>query len=198
MEERGIDLVERWRQGDDEAADLLFSRYFERMMRVIGHQLAPSVGARVDPEDVAQSVFRTVFRRMQQGEFKFRNDSDLWKLLVTITLNKARSTNVRHRAARRDVTREQHLGELPLDEGLMQRLQDQPSISAVIAFKETLALVLGKLTDDERTMIELRLEGYSQEEIASKLGMSSRNVRRKMDVIRGKVADLLQPPEENQ
>ena len=61
----------------------------------------PQLAGRVDGEDVVQSVFRTFFRRTADGEFRLDGSAQLWRLLVRITLRKARATGRVTRPTRR-------------------------------------------------------------------------------------------------
>ena len=65
----------------------------------------PGLASRVDPEDIVQSVFRSFFQRAITDAYSVPAGQDLWKLLLTIALNKVRSQGVYHRAAKRDVLR---------------------------------------------------------------------------------------------
>lgn len=58
------------------------------------HRLARSI----DADDVVQSVFRTFFRRSARGDFQIDNSTDLWKLLVRITISKARQRAISYSA----------------------------------------------------------------------------------------------------
>ena len=52
-------------------------------------------------------MFRSFCLRQQRGEFDLAGRDELWKLLVTITLRKARNAANAHRRKKRDVAREQ-------------------------------------------------------------------------------------------
>ena len=54
-----------------------------------------------------QSMFQSFCHRQQRGDYTLGGRDDLWGLLVTITLCKARNVALRHRCQRRDVGREQ-------------------------------------------------------------------------------------------
>ena len=61
-----------------------------------------------------------------------------------------------------------------------------------VAFAEQLERILGRLDDEQRQIIELRLEGCNGEEIADRLNISTRTVRRITNRIREQLAhDLL-------
>jgi RNA polymerase sigma-70 factor (ECF subfamily) len=98
--------VQRWRAGDQDAAGQLFARYARQLTHLAEKLLSTKLASRLDGEDVVQSVFRTFFRRSAQGEFHIDSSAQIWRLLVKITLLKARAKARHHRAARRDVATE--------------------------------------------------------------------------------------------
>ena len=67
-------------------------------------QLPERLRKRFDPEDVVQSVYRSFFRRLQEGEFTFDDSHDVWRLLATMTYCKARNLVKFHQRHRRDVS----------------------------------------------------------------------------------------------
>ncbi len=85
------ELLERIRAGEQDAAFVLYTRYAEPLMRLARGQTAQDLRTRFDPEDVVQSVFRTFFRRISNGEYEVPEGSELWKLLLVMALNKLRS-----------------------------------------------------------------------------------------------------------
>src|SRR5207248_8616660 len=94
------------RRRDPAAADQVFARYARRLVSIAQQHLARRVAARVDGEDVVQSVFRTFFRRAQAGEFRIDSSAQLWQLLVRITVLKARAKGRYHTAGKRDASAE--------------------------------------------------------------------------------------------
>src|SRR6516164_4738609 len=100
------ELVERLRSGDPQAAEELFARYAQRLTHLAEQQLSRKLAARFDGADVVQSVFRTFFRRSARGEFRIDSSTELWRLLVQITLQKTRAYGRQHTAGVRDVTAE--------------------------------------------------------------------------------------------
>src|SRR5438477_10679571 len=96
-------LLRRLRHGQDDGPTLLYRRYAGRLHALAAAQRAPILAARVDPEDIVQSVFRTFFRRAAQGHYDVPEGEEIWKLLLVIALNKIRAVGAFHRAARRDV-----------------------------------------------------------------------------------------------
>ena len=50
-------LLERFRDGDESAAEALFSRYFERLTALARSRLSARLASRTDPEDIVMSVY---------------------------------------------------------------------------------------------------------------------------------------------
>src|SRR3954452_13006529 len=96
-------LLRRFRRGQEDGPTLLYLRYAERLRALAATQMAQGLAARVDSEDIVQSVFRTFFRRAAEGQYDVPEGEEIWKLLLVIALNKVRSVGAFHRAARRDV-----------------------------------------------------------------------------------------------
>ncbi len=197
-QEPEIDLIARVRSGDQDAASELYGRYVSRLLRIVFRQIdSSSVAARLDPEDVVQSAVWSFVRRLREGEFKFDDEEDIWKLLTTVVLNKTRNQIERNLAARRSVNRESRVEDRDLEEQTLRRLQMQPSISDALAFRETLQQLFAKLDTTDATVLQMRLEGYSQQEIADELDLAARTIRRRLVGIRSVVAELLTDGDSN-
>src|SRR5262249_26616266 len=91
----------------DMAARLIWQRYFPDLLDLARKNLDRRVRRRADEEDVVQSMFRSFCARQKRGDFELAGRDDLWRLLVTITIRKARNTTKAHRRERRDIAREQ-------------------------------------------------------------------------------------------
>jgi RNA polymerase sigma-70 factor, ECF subfamily len=176
-------LIDLWRQGDENAARQIVEGYLDRLVILARRHLHQRLAPRIDPEDIVQSVFRTFFSRVKDGQFVFSEQDDLTKLLVRITLNKTLRQVAFHRAAKRNPGLE-----TANDEGHHDRLQGllavEPTPEATVAFIDQLEHLLGQLQPQERQILELRLQGYSNEEIAQKLGIYDRKIRRVIEHVR--------------
>ena len=176
-------LVERCRSGDDAAAAELFNRYVNRLMGVARNRLGERMNARLDPEDVVQSVFRTFFTRLKKDQFEFEANDDLSKLLVRITLHKTLRQIAYHRAARRDPSQETLQGDLSRHD-ILQVMTKDPTPETVVTFVDQLDHFLARLDPDEQQILTLRLQGHSSEEIAKELNTYDRKVRRVLERVR--------------
>ncbi|SRR5579883_486690 len=190
--------VTRWigdlKAGGEAAAQPLWERYFERLVRLARHKLraSPRRAAVEDEEDAALSAFDSFCRGAAGGRFPQLTDrDDLWRLLVVITVRKALHQLERQRAAKRGG--DQVLGQSALigggaheGEAALDRLvgsEPTPEFAALVA--EQYRRLRDALGDDSlRQVLDLRLEGFDREEIAARLGCAVRTVTRKLDVIR--------------
>jgi RNA polymerase sigma-70 factor (ECF subfamily) len=177
-------LVSRWRKGDQDAAKELFDRYASRLVALARRQISHRLASRVDPEDVVQSVFRSFFGRVKEGKFRIEEQDDLGKLLVRITVHKTLRKVEYHRAAKRDPSQEAVQGDYGADE-LLQVLDRDPTPEAIVAFVDQLDHFLNQLRPEERQILELRFQGYTNAEITKKLGIYDRKIRRLIERVRG-------------
>jgi RNA polymerase sigma factor (sigma-70 family) len=158
-------LLARWRDGDQGAAAELFQRYAERLIGLAQRRLSEKMTARVDPEDVVQSVYGSFFAGARNGRFVLQQSGDLWRLLVAITLHKVRRQVRHHTAQKRSIDREQSPGGADPDIPA-ELLAQEPSPDEAVALAEILEAVLRRLKPVHRRMVELRLQGHTIPEIA--------------------------------
>ena len=69
MSEDSVELLDRFRDGDDEAAHELFNRYVDRLVALARTRLSAQMKRRVEPEEVVQSAYRSFFRKAGEGKF---------------------------------------------------------------------------------------------------------------------------------
>ena len=177
-------LADRCRAGDAAAARELFDRYVDRLVAVARRRLSRPISSRVDPEDIVQSVFRTFFGRLRQGQFHLDQQNDLCKLLVRITVNKTLRQIAFQKAAKRDPGQEAH-SEDAEREHVLELLAREPAPEDAVAFLDQLEHFLAQLTAEERRILEMRAQGYSNEDICRDLGIYDRKIRRVLERIRG-------------
>lgn len=174
--------------GDPSIEEEFWKTYAGPLHRVADRQLSQQLKRRVDPEDVVQSACRTFFRRVRQGEFQLQDRSDLWRLLLTITLNKARMQARFHGRACRGMDREQSLAEEPAG-GKGKNFEDA---LAEIDFNDFLESILKHLSEEQQEILQRTLDGQTQDEIAAAVGCSQRTVRRMQTKIRESLQSILQ------
>jgi RNA polymerase sigma factor (sigma-70 family) len=174
------ELVGRLRGGDPRAAEEIFARYAQRLTDLAEQQLSRKLAARLDGADVVQSVFCTFFRRSAAGEFRIDSYAELWRLLVQITLQKARACGRQHTAGVRDVSAEAQGGGAAF---LIEALAREPGPAEAAALVDQIEELLRGLPDFFRDLLQLRLEGYSVCDTAARLGVSRRTVHRRLNLL---------------
>lgn len=173
-----------WQQQGDEAARYLMDHYGERLMALARRRISPRLASRVDPEDILQSVMRTFFGRLKEGCFTIKDPDDLCKLLVRITIHKTLRQISFHRAAKRNPQQETTQSDSS-HEQLLGLSGKEPDPEVAIMFVDQLEHLLNRLGPQERQILEMRLQGYSNEEIAKELNIYDRKIRRVIERIRG-------------
>ena len=184
-------LLERYRAGDDSAAEALFARYFERLTLLARSRLSARLARRTDPEDIVQSVYRSFFVGVREGRYALGRGGDLWRLLAAITRNKVFRQVRHHRADLRSIDLECSLDRL--DEGGLSGPDRDPTPEDALALADELERVFAQLDPFERRVLELRLQGLLLATIAEETGRAERSVRRALSRIRelltGRLAD---------
>src|SRR5262245_56122041 len=191
------DSVTRWIRGVEagapDAAHRLWDHYFERLVLLVRARMAGGVPQRAaDAEDVALSAFATFCRRAAEGQLEPLRDRDnLWALLAKIAVCKAADLARRERRQKRgggEVRGESVWeGEDSATDaaGIEQVLDSEPTPESVVAVAEECRRLLDLLPDPTlRSVAMWKLEGYSNEEIAERLGVVTRTVERKLNAIR--------------
>lgn len=154
----------------------LVARYTRRLLGFARRQLPEHIRRRVDPEDVVQSVYRSFFRRLNDGHFSLEDSHDVWRLLAAMTFHKARNAVKFHERERRDARRERTID--PDDRQLDPAMEMEPGPKEVDWLFEALNTLLSVLTDEQREIVVRRLEGHSIRQISEAVGLSRRTVLR--------------------
>lgn len=171
------DFMRRIRDRDEEAAAQLVAQYEPIIRREVRMRLTdPRLYRLFDSTDVCQSVLRSFFVRAAAGQYDLHQPDDLRKLLVAMAQNKVAS---RARKLRRQVPETHPAGAHPLHQ--MELLLDEhPGPEEVIAWRDLLGQVLHRLSEEERRLADLRVQGRSWPEIAAELGGTSEGRRKQL------------------
>ena len=194
MDEAGQDSVTVWvqslKRGDAEAAEKLWRRYFEGLIRLARARLQGMPRAVADEEDAALSAFDSFFEGAARGRYpKLDDRDDLGRWIVVITERKALDQT--RREQRQKGGDGKILGTPALaDEdgwggGLAGVSSPEPTPEFAAQVADECGRLLGKLRDDGlRRTAQLKMEGYTNEEVAERMGCSLRSVARKLELIR--------------
>ena len=180
-------LLGRSRDGDQEAAALLYARYAGRLTSLVERKCSAPLARCAGVEDIVQSVFGSFFRRVGQGCYDIPDGAELWKLLLVIALNKVRTKATFYHAAKRDALR--------TVSGADAEWWIEVQSSGCASAPEHLELIVGEILEglppQNRLMVKLRLDGCDVAEVARSTGRSRRSVERILQETRLKLKELL-------
>lgn len=166
----------------------LWGRYFKRLQALARAKLGDLPRAVEDEEDIAVSALGSFFVRVRQGQFPDLTDRNgLWPLLAKITARKAINLHKRQTAAKRGGGRQPespHAGDNS-QQAPLEFVDEQITPASLVELSEQCNLLMAELPDEAmRQIAELKLAGYSTQEIAQQLELSPRTVERKTGLIR--------------
>jgi DNA-directed RNA polymerase specialized sigma24 family protein len=173
------------KRGDRAAAEALWDSYIHRLVALARARLGGIARRAADEEDVAISAFDSFYRRAERGQFaKLTDRNDLWQILVLITERKAidlmrregRKSRGQGRVVAFSDVDGQHPGDL-VDRG------PTPEFAAQVV--DELRELVRRLGDDSLRSVALaKMEGYTNRQIAERLGCIEQTVERKLRSIR--------------
>lgn len=181
-----LKLVERVKQGDRAAFDLLVLRYQHKIVKLVMRYVRDPVEAL----DVAQEAFLKAYRAMPA----FRGDSAFYTWIYRIAINTAKNYLVAGR--RRPVDYDLDMQD-PDQYEIHSRLKEGDTPEGLLLSEEIKSAVnkaIENLPDDLRTAIILReLEGMSYEEIAQTMECPVGTVRSRIFRAREAIDKRLKP-----
>jgi DNA-directed RNA polymerase specialized sigma24 family protein len=177
--------------GDEDAARLLWRRYYRELVKLARARLGTTPRRVADEEDVALSVLRCLCEGAARGQFAaLVNRDDLWQLLATVTgrkvIDRQRYLSTPKRGSGRVrgdsvlTGSDDHPGV-----GFDQFRGDAPTPEVLAIAAEEYQRLMHLLDDDRlREIAECKLEGYTNEQIGERLGLTCRSIERKLQRIR--------------
>ena len=182
--ESSIQLLNRWREGDQEAATELFDKYVNRLCALARSRLSNRMQRRVEPEDIVQSAYRSFFRHAED-RYELEKPGDLWRLLAAITVSKVRGQVEFHSAQKRGIYLEQSVkSDGSVIHVSPEAVAEDPSPEEAAAVTEEVTNIIRELDDFGRTVFELSMQNQSIEQIAESVERSQRTIRRTLQNIR--------------
>lgn len=181
--------ISRWlhclKAGDKTATDLLWHRFYPKLVRVANKKLVRNPDPAVGGEDIAQSSLRNVCQGVLDGRYpQLDNRDDFWKLLFVSMANRVCShfrkcSSQKRYAMLRDSSE-------AIDDELMSQLNSQ---EAQAELADLIEYLLGKLdlqdpSGELRQIALLYLDEHSASSIAKTLQRRKTNVLHKIQWIR--------------
>lgn len=180
--------IDQIKQGNDVAAARLWERYFATVQRLARRFTGGAQRRVADEEDVAVSVFDSLFAGAAAKRFDQLSDRhDLWCLLIVITRQKSVDQRRRLDAKKRGGGRVAAASEFtPSSRKFFDDLPAaEPTPDEVAQLDDEFRQLMAGLRDETlRDVARCRMAGSTVQEIATELGMSRRAVERKLQLVR--------------
>ena len=186
-------LLDGLKDGDQDACRIFWEHYGPLLEGVAQNQISQRLQRRVGADDVVQSACRTFFRRMSSGQFELPDSESLWRLMCTITVTKARRAARDQTRQKRGMNQEQYLDATDA-EGASKHAQIESSGETphdAIEVADQLETLLGRLSEEECNVLDLKLQQMTNDEIAEKIGCSERTVRRLVKKIQSQWTQMI-------
>lgn len=191
------DWITRLERHETVAIEKLWHRYYDRLIGLAKLKLRSFIRRVADEEDVVQDTLNSFLMSNSNGNYAHvRDRNDLWKLLVTILDNKAKD-QVKHECRQKRGSgrvRGNSLlgrpGESSPASGFdnLEHTGMDPETNAIML--ERVDCLLARLDDPSlRQVALLKLDGYTNDEIAESLQRTTRAIERKLQKIRALWAD---------
>jgi RNA polymerase sigma factor (sigma-70 family) len=181
-------------EGDERVVAEFWDLYGARLQRLADKHLAARLQRRLGPEDIVQSACRTFLRRAQRGEFHLSDVESLWRLISAITLTKVRQKARYHSRDKRAIDREAHRNaDTDSQPGLEQYVSTgEPSPEEAADFADQLEHLLSEMDEEEKQLVQLKLQNHTNLEIADHMGCSERTVRRILSRVKSRLRKALE------
>jgi len=175
------DLIARAREGDQDAWRILFDECYPKIVRVVRRRLSRPMRKHYDSTDIANEVMKSLAARF--GDFDFASVTDLRKFVLHAAEQKVVDEYRREHAQKRDIDRDR-----PLASGdgsfAWEPADGSPTPSQVAVVTEVRQQLLETQSGPGRAVLEMKLQGYSNHEVASETGWHLRKVERFLKALR--------------
>jgi len=187
--------IRELKAGDSDAAEEIVNRYLVPLVQQARRMLVGSPKRVADEEDVVLMAFNDFLEGVEDRRFaKLEDREDLRQILMMLTKRKAIAQRRQELAQKRgggEVRGESVFaasdGAGSQKGGLAQWARDELTPVQAVEFTEKMRRAFESLDDDDLSEILLsKLAGYTNKEIAEKLGISLSGVERKLRLIRRK------------
>ncbi len=174
-------LLDRARQGDQAAWQILFDECYPKIQRVVRKRLSKPMRKMYDSTDIANDVMKSLAAKFDR--FDFSSIDGLSAFLIRAAEQKLVDGHRRVNAKKRDIGRDQALfangsiGFEPAD--------SSPTPSQIAVAIEVEENLLGGQSGVGRTVLEMKLQGDTNREVAAATGWHLRKVERFLEKLRG-------------
>lgn len=181
-EQQITNWIHKLSNGDERAVEVVFSKYFDRLIRLAAGKMKGMNAVPRDGEDIAISAIKSLCNGLNENRLELTSEDDLWACLFKITTRKVCAERRRAYAKKRGENQW-------LVSGDTAATEDDDALFNAVAGKEPspeLALQMAEAADDmlalfdkdsiQQQIIQLKLQGLTNQEIADQTGLVIRTV----------------------
>lgn len=187
-------LLKQVKTGDQDAVARLWRQFYEPLKQLAGRKLTQRDRRTRDEEDLALSALNAFYKCIEEDRYSsIVDEDDVWRLLVSIVERKT-IDHLRYQYAERRgkgqtggesifLKRYNALGNAAT--GISQFPDHALHHEFQVEFLDQLNAILDKLDDPElRLIVNARIAGFTNTQIAEQIGKSVSSVERKMRLTR--------------
>jgi RNA polymerase sigma factor (sigma-70 family) len=174
-------LLERAREGDQEAWEILFKECYPKVVRVIRRQMTRPIRKIYDSTDIANEVMKSLAAKFHH--FDFSSLDGLQGFLVKAARQKMIDCYRKGYTRKRDLGRDRTFS--ADDFAKWEPADSSPTASELAVAMEEEEILLDGQTGEYRTVLELKLKGFSNTDVAESTGWHLRKIERFLQQLRG-------------
>jgi RNA polymerase sigma factor (sigma-70 family) len=179
-------LIERARQGDEQAIRQFLSRFEKEVRMMVRGRLPKKLRSQFDSMDFVQAVWKSFFMELRAGTTDFANVQHLRGYLAGMTRNKVyqqyrRITRIKKSTSPGEQRLHGHEAE---GEGDRELVSPDPTPSQTAQAGDRLRQLIAGCSPQDVEVITLRYQGLTHLEIACRTGLNERTVRRIIEAAR--------------
>jgi len=180
--------LQRWKEGDEAAADVLIRHLFPVISKIVRTHLP----RRDDESDLVQEILMKTFTRLHQ----YKGDAPIthWvsRLALTTCLDRLRAQKIRPEIRRADLTPDESEA---FDAAWLTG--SSPDAGEAITARDLVDKILSSLSPEDRSLILMvDMEGRSLQEISDTIGWSISKIKMRLFRARLKLRQMIQKIEE--
>lgn len=170
------ELLARAKSGDQTAWDELFKECYPQVIRVVRRRLDSPLRSLYDSTDFANDVMKSLAANFDRLEFPTINS--LIAFLSQVAEQKVIDEHRRRRTLKRDFTRERPISGIGNDYGPIAIPSTDPTASQLAQANEAHERLLDRRDETERQVVEMREQGFDNQDISDETGWHVRRIQR--------------------
>jgi RNA polymerase sigma factor (sigma-70 family) len=176
-------LMQRLKEGSEDAARQIFERYGRHIHRIISRRLDRHVRPSFDSEDFTQAVWASFFAAPVRRRV-FTGPDDLIAFLAKMAQNKViEAYRQRVKTKKRDARKERPLPDSACGDG-NAAIARQPTPSQVVSAQEQFDRLMERVPPEYQRILAMLKLGFTHREIANELKLNEKTVRRVLQRLR--------------